>query len=191
MDYKNQINFKTDEALKKREEEILKKYEPLIKASIKKYCPVMKEYEDLFQDGCLFILNSLKNFDPHRGTTFGAYIKSGLRIYYLDTFRYLRKHSDSLPYSDEILTPTLEEEVFPFSKDLSDALGLLPSKERQVIQMIYYRGMKLASVASELNVSTPVPSIELKRRLLSLYVIIWFLEARTLPPPYNFFCLNF
>lgn len=168
MNYKNQINFKKAEDLKKREEEILKKYEPLIRASIKRYCPVMEEYEDLFQDGSIFVMESLKNFDPHRGTTFGAYIKSGLRIYYLDTFRYLRRHSDSLPYSDEILTPTLEEEVFPFSKDLSDALSILPAREREVLQMIYYRGMRLASVASELNVSTRTVNRIKKNALNSL-----------------------
>lgn len=68
--------------------DLINMLEPLIISSIKKYCPLPKEYEDLHSDCVLVILWCLENFDGKR--SFLKYVKSYLKYYLLDTFKYLK-----------------------------------------------------------------------------------------------------
>lgn len=136
--------------------EIIEAYRPLIISSIKRFCPIFKEFNDLYNDGVVFLIESLSNFDPSRGFTFGVYIKSGLRIYYLDTLRYLMRYADSPDVEDYMAASDSLEDDFFKDKDyasLYDAIGSLKSREREVIFLNFYKGFSLLEIASELGIS--------------------------------------
>lgn len=136
--------------------EIIEAYRPLIISSIKRFCPISKEFSDLYNDGVVFLIESLSNFDPSRGFTFGAYIKSGLRIYYLDTLRYLLRYADSPDVEDYMAASDSLEDDFFRDKDyasLYDAIASLKSREREVIFLNFYKGFSLDEVAKELGIS--------------------------------------
>lgn len=136
--------------------EIIEAYRPLIISSIKRFCPISKEFSDLYNDGVVYLIESLSNFDPSRGFTFGAYIKSGLRIYYLDTLRYLMRYADSPDVEDYMAASDSLEDDFFKDKDyasLYDAIGSLKSREREVIFLNFYKGFSLDEVAKELGIS--------------------------------------
>ncbi len=136
--------------------EIIEAYRPLIISSIKRFCPISKEFSDLYNDGVVYLIESLSNFDPNRGFTFGAYIKSGLRIYYLDTLRYLMRYADSPDVEDYMAASDSLEDDFFKDKDyasLYDAIGSLNSREREVIFLNFYKGFSLSEIARELGIS--------------------------------------
>lgn len=136
--------------------DIIEAYRPLIISSIKRFCPIKNEFDDLYNDGIVFIIESLSNFDPSRGFTFGAYIKSGLRIYYLDTLRYLMRYADSPDVEDYMAASDSLEDDFFRDKDyasLYDAIGSLKSREREVIFLNFYKGFSLLEIARELGIS--------------------------------------
>ena len=141
---------------KEEKAEIIEAYRPLIIASIKRYCPIQKEYQDLYNDGVVYLLESLGNYSSKRGTTFGAYLKAGLRIYYLDTLRYLMKYTDSPEYEEYMeSTAALEEEYFQ-DKDyhqLYNAIGSLKTREREVIFLNFYKRETFQEIAEELEIS--------------------------------------
>ena len=136
--------------------DIIEAYRPLIISSIKRFCPIKNEFDDLYNDGIVFIIESLSNFDPSRGFTFGAYIKSGLRIYYLDTLRYLMRYAGSPEVEDYMAASDSLEDDFFRDKDyasLYDAIGSLKSREREVIFLNFYKGFSLLEIARELGIS--------------------------------------
>lgn len=136
--------------------DIIEAYRPLIISSIKRFCPIKNEFDDLYNDGVVFIIESLSNFDPGRGFTFGAYIKSGLRIYYLDTLRFLMRYAGSPEVEDYMAASDSLEDDFFKDKDyasLYDAIGSLKSREREVIFLNFYKGFSLGEIARELGIS--------------------------------------
>lgn len=135
---------------------IIEAYRPLIIASINRFCPIKNEFSDLYNDGVVYLIESLSNFDPGRGFTFGAYLKGGLRIYYLDTFRYLMRFSDCPEFDDYMVASDSLEDDFFEDKDfasLYDAMGTLKSREREVVFLNFFKGFSLLEIANELGIS--------------------------------------
>lgn len=66
---------------------ILSMLDPLIRSSIKRYCPIYSEFEDLYSDGRYMVLECLEDFDGKR--SFLKYVKSSLMYFYLNTYKYL------------------------------------------------------------------------------------------------------
>lgn len=136
--------------------EIIEAYRPLIIASINRFCPIKNEFSDLYNDGVVYLIESLSNFDPGRGFTFGAYLKGGLRIYYLDTFRYLMRFSDCPEFDDYMVASDSFEDDFFKDKDfasLYDAMCSLKSREREVVFLNFFKGFSLLEIANELGIS--------------------------------------
>lgn len=98
---------------------------PLVHAICRRYPPETVEYEDIFQEGCIGLLQALQKYDPGRGTRFSSYavpfILGTIRAYlrqnghllkvprsYYAHFRRLLKERDDL---EQILKrrPRLEE----------------------------------------------------------------------------------
>lgn len=67
---------------------LLDMLDPLIRSSINKYCPVYSEYEDLYSDGRAMVLSCIEDFDNKR--SFLKYVKSYLKFFYMNTYKYLR-----------------------------------------------------------------------------------------------------
>lgn len=150
--------------------------DPLLKSSIKKYCPIYNEFEDLYQDGQLIILECIDLYDPTKAR-FLAFVKNYLRYYYLDTFKYLLKEDESTLDSGEDL------DIFDFLEDdvdleldliekisylnLKKNIKALSARQRQVINMFYFLDMSLNDIAKELNVKRWTV-INTKRRALEI-----------------------
>lgn len=145
-------------------EEIIKRLQPLIISSIRKYYNNYKEYEDLVQDGNLMILQSIKDYDHTRGVHFLGYIKTNLRFLYLD--KHKRKHHMSLnePIGDgeseiidllvsedmDILDMLIENER---NDMLKKSLDILTDRQKQVIIYFYVNRMSIDDIAKNLGIS--------------------------------------
>ncbi|RVU55047.1 RNA polymerase sigma factor [Anaerosphaera multitolerans] len=162
---------------------LIDKLSPLIKSSIKKYCPLWDYYEDLYQDGVLILLECLKIHDEKKGTYLN-FLKNYLRFYYLETFKYLLKdHGTKVPLEDEEKSYLEElqddfsiEDYFlslELSESLKAALGDLTLRQRKVVLLFYYNKLSLDEIAAKLNISkwtvvnTKRRAVEILKRTLA------------------------
>lgn len=141
--------------------DLINMLEPLIISSIKKYCPLPKEYEDLHSDCVLVILWCLENFDGKR--SFLKYVKSYLRYYLLDTFKYLKNEpqrdsvndlgEDLLNYIEDDFN--LEESLIKKTDEqiLNEAINSLAKRQREIIILYYYKDMSLKNISQKLKIS--------------------------------------
>lgn len=134
---------------------------PLIKYSIKRYCPIYKEYQDLYQDSVLIVLNCLENFDQKR--SFPKYVKSYLKYFLLDTFRYLsqKPDMDSKDKEGEDILEKIEDNIniekeFERKLDniaLTKAIKELPPRQRQIIVLYYLENMSIKEIGQKMAIS--------------------------------------
>lgn len=137
---------------------------PLLKSSIKKYCPLWQYYEDLYQDGLVIILHCLKDFDNSKGHILN-YVKNYLKYYYLDTYKYILKHNntisldtedeDGLKLEDRIEDNiNIEREILSIEekKTLSKAFDNLNKIEKDILILFYFRKMKLEEISQYLGI---------------------------------------
>lgn len=141
--------------------DLINMLEPLIISSIKKYCPLPKEYEDLHSDCVLVILWCLENFDGKR--SFLKYVKSYLKYYLLDTFKYLKNEpqrdsvndlgEDLLNYIEDDFN--LEESLIKKTDKqiLNEAINSLAKRQREIIILYYYKDMSLKNISQKLKIS--------------------------------------
>lgn len=141
--------------------DLINMLEPLIINSIKKYCPLPKEYEDLHSDCVLVILWCLENFDGKR--SFLKYVKSYLKYYLLDTFKYLKNEpqrdsvndlgEDLLNYIEDDFN--LEESLIKKTDEqiLNEAINSLAKRQREIIILYYYKDMSLKNISQKLKIS--------------------------------------
>lgn len=141
--------------------DLINMLEPLIISSIKKYCPLPKEYEDLHSDCVLVILWCLENFDGKR--SFLKYVKSYLKYYLLDTFKYLKNEpqrdsvndmgEDLLNYIEDDFN--LEESLIKKTDEqiLNEAINSLAKRQREIIILYYYKDMSLKNISQKLKIS--------------------------------------
>jgi len=160
----DQLALKAKAGDKKATEEIIKRLQPLIISSIKKYYSNWSEYDDLVQDGNIKILESIKDYDPSKGVHFLGYAKTILMYLYLD--KHKRKIHTSLnqPLGEgdtevidllvseekDILDIMVEEEN---NTQLNQALSKLTERQRQIILLFYTENLGIQEIANKLNIS--------------------------------------
>lgn len=143
---------------------ILHMLDPLIRSSIRKYCPVYSEFEDLYSDGRYMVLECLEDFDGKR--SFLKYVKSSLRYFYLNTYKYLTNvegdlHDDapdeeglsifdSLDAGVDIESDFLEAERLGI---LKEALDSLTPRQALVVRLFFYERLGLSEIADFLGIS--------------------------------------
>lgn len=143
---------------------ILSMLDPLIRSSIKRYCPVYSEFDDLYSDGRYMVLFCLENFDGKR--SFLKYVKDYLKFTYLDNYKYLTNverdlHDDdsdeeglsifdSLDAGVDIEADFLEAERKGI---LRDALDSLTPRQETVVRLFYYERLGLSEIADFLGIS--------------------------------------
>lgn len=123
-------------------DELIKEYESLIWAVTKKF-PYYQNKEDLFQVGCIGLMESYKNYDPSMGTKFSSYAY----FYILGEMRKLVREDKSIKISREITKLSLKIEKFnvlltqklgrfPTTRELAEAI---PLPESLVIEALCSR----------------------------------------------------
>ena len=145
-------------------EEIIRKLQPLLISSIRRYYNKPKEYEDLMQDGNLKIIESINSFDGEKGVHFLGYIKLNIKYLYLDKHKEKIHQSLNQQLDDgetEMIDLLVEEEVDFLESIIRDenriiikeALALLTPRQREVIQLYYVKNMNMLEIAEELGIS--------------------------------------
>lgn len=145
-------------------EEIIKRLQPLIVSSIRRYYFNRNEFEDLMQEGNLKILESINLYDEDKGVFFLGYIKTMLKYMYLDKHK-IKKHSSlnekagdgeaeiiDLLVSDE--EDILEDMVVREDIDnLREKILYLTDRQRDVVVLFYIEKMSIGDIAKRLGVS--------------------------------------
>ncbi len=146
-------------------ETLLKNAHPLLVSSIKKYALSKGEWNDLYQEGMLHLLEILPSFDDTNGVTIFAYFKSSLKYFYLNYGRYSRKHSslnsiidtNGNEWIDFIADESVafDEQLIQAEQihELKRAVNKLDGEEKQLLHLIYDQSMTLEEVAKSLSLS--------------------------------------
>ncbi|NLM42723.1 MAG: sigma-70 family RNA polymerase sigma factor [Clostridiales bacterium] len=143
---------------------ILEKAHPLIISSINKYALSKDEFEDLYQEGVLMVLELLDKYDGSKGVDLFYYLKVQLRFFYLNYERYKKKTmSLNEPIGDDIvLMDTLidqhsnAEEIMISKweyKTVYKAFQSLDSEDKFIIEQSIIMKRTLDDLAKELGIS--------------------------------------
>lgn len=145
---------------------VLDMLEPLIRSSIKSYCPVFSEFEDLYSDGRAVVLSCIEDFDNKR--SFLKYVKSSLKYYYLNTYKYLLNVNSDV---HEVATDDEEDSLDVFNSIdagvdiegdflererlgiLKKAIDSLTPRQETVIRLFFYERLGLSDIANFLGIS--------------------------------------
>ena len=138
--------------------------DPLIRSSIKRYCPVYSEFDDLYSDGKYIVLFCLEHYDKKR--SFLKFVKDYLKYTYLDNYKYLTNlemdvHDDSSDEDDlsifDSLDAGLDIEGDFVEKErlgiLKDAITSLTARQESVVRLFFYERMGLSEIADFLGIS--------------------------------------
>lgn len=144
---------------------LLDMLDPLIRSSIKKYCPIFNEFDDLYSDGRAIVLSCIEDFDNKR--SFLKYVKLSLKYFYLNTYKYLMDVNsdihdsptddeeslgifDSLDAGVDIEGDFLEGERLAM---LKDAIDSLTPRQETVVRLFFYERLGLSEIADFLGIS--------------------------------------
>lgn len=144
---------------------LLDMLDPLIRSSIKKYCPIFNEFDDLYSDGRAIVLSCIEDFDNKR--SFLKYVKLSLKYFYLNTYKYLMDVNSDIhdsPTDDEeslgifdcldagvdIEGDFLEGERLAM---LKDAIDSLTPRQETVVRLFFYERLGLSEIADFLGIS--------------------------------------
>ncbi len=162
--------------------ELVQALNPLIISSIKRYCPIWREYGDLLQDGVVVVLECVDMYDSSKGYFLG-FVKSYLKFYFLETFKYLLKGEEQISsveeevWEDFVSDDEDMEQILlnrEFSTELKKAMGLLTNRQREVVMMYYFMEMSLGDIAVALDIkrwtviNTKRRSMEILRRFFDV-----------------------
>ena len=147
--------------------EIYDRYAPVVYGLARKILGQAEEAEDLVQE-IFASLVTRSDYDPARGSL-AAYLVTLTRSRAIDRLRGRARRSKALERfrSDprESNQPSALERIsfMELSREVDKALGALPEKQRQVLEMAYFRGMSQSEIASEL--SAPLGTVKSWARL--------------------------
>lgn len=144
---------------------LLDMLDPLIRSSIKKYCPIFNEFDDLYSDGRAMVLSCIEDFDNKR--SFLKYVKLSLKYFYLNTYKYLMDVNsdihdsptddeeslgifDSLDAGVDIEGDFLEGERLAI---LKAAIDSLTPRQDTVVRLFFYERLGLSEIADFLGIS--------------------------------------
>jgi RNA polymerase sigma factor (sigma-70 family) len=139
---------------------VIEMLNPLIIASIKRYCPIMREFDDLYSDGVEIVLRLIETYDGKR--SFLKYAKSYLKYHYLKTFTYLLEVEEDIHEDEEnkifetiASCDNIEEDFLDKEEEgvLKEAIDRLTDRQRQVIVLYYYERLGLSEIATYLGIS--------------------------------------
>lgn len=141
------------------DEILINKYKGFIIASINRYCNLQDFYEDLYQEGCIILLQCIKTFNPDI-TSFDAYLSSSLKYHFINTFHYLVDNNhisidynniDKYLYSDyDIEDDYIKKETIG---EIFTAILELSEKEIQILHMTYRQDLTTKEICEKLNIT--------------------------------------
>ncbi|NLN42629.1 MAG: sigma-70 family RNA polymerase sigma factor [Clostridiales bacterium] len=149
---------------KRAMEDLLDKLKPLIYSAIRRFSKGV-DTEDLYQEACVILLESVRDFDEERKVPFLAFAKS--RIHY-GIHNLTRKNTYELSLDEplwegdgqtrldqlEDTGDAIEDRIarIELVKSLKNAMECLTQKQREVILDHYFGGKKLKEIAVDRGV---------------------------------------
>lgn len=127
-------------------------YFPLVKKIVKRYENLGLEKDDLFQEGCLGLIEAKKNYKEEKKVNFSVYARFWIKKHIIESIERYRKQKIYIS----------EEKMFHlFNTKLSDYseisyklnLNLLTKEERKIIEEFYLKEKTLKEIADELRMS--------------------------------------
>lgn len=145
-------------------EKILNEVHPLIVSSIIKYAKDKDDFEDLYQEGVIKVLDLLSEFDSDKGANLFYYLKLYLKLFYQNYGRYGKKvvslnilTNEGLELGDLIADKGLGVEETVMVKlareRVRQTISRLPKEERYIIEELYAKDRTLDELAKELGIS--------------------------------------
>lgn len=139
-------------------ETLMRKLHPLISAAASKYG--YSEYEDMYQEACLNIVQCIRDFDPERGIPFLAYVKKKVYFGTYNMHRRKKEHislnsslgdDDGCTFLELLESPEAgpeEKAEDECSKELLvRGLNQLSPRQREVIELHFYKGHSLKDIS--------------------------------------------
>lgn len=147
------------------QEAVLESLKPLVFASITKYYFGRETFADMVQEGYMKILQEIGRFDEERGVPFLGYIKMQLKYFYMEKGKRERKTlslnhpldmgDDRMEFLDMLRDETVDIEKDMLQKEemlfLKQALKQLSPKQKEVIELYFYKGMNMRQIAQQLG----------------------------------------
>lgn len=143
---------------------ILEKAHPLIISSINKYALSKGEFEDLYQEGVIVILESLDKYDDSKAANIFYYLKNQLKYFYLNYGRYNKKTvsinepiAEGLELGDTLTDESNSiEDVLLLSAEIEEAIKALLDldyEDKYIIEESIIKQRTLGDLAKELGIS--------------------------------------
>nr|PZN11255.1 MAG: sigma-70 family RNA polymerase sigma factor [Caldicoprobacter oshimai] len=146
-------------------QQVIDRLHPLICSAIRRCGPGL-DRKDLYQEACLIILQCIRDFDPSKGVPFLVYVKK--RVYFglinagrqrvpaISLDKEFEGHDgDTCTLGDLLMSPQpgVEETVMQTGevRRLYRAIGQLSPKQRQVILLHFFYGLKYRDIARARN----------------------------------------
>jgi RNA polymerase sigma factor (sigma-70 family) len=129
--------------------EILK-YSPLVQSFARRFVGKFRRkssYQDLVQAGWLGMLKGLKNYDPSRGITLGAYSRAWI---WGSMYREIHGRKKKAFEVEIGLPPQLASMDRPLT-DLRDAIATLSPMQAEFIEMIWLEGETAESACARMG----------------------------------------
>lgn len=165
--------FKFNDSIKKDvnlQNEIIKKFTPLIKSSIKKYFRNNDNFEDAFQDGILEILKLIKIFNSNTNISFECFLKYRLKFFYMQKYfkqknilektfsnTYIFKDEQELDVIENIVDENIdvEKEILDLEmkEDVKKAISFLSKRQKEVIYFRFFKNLKYKEISKIMNIT--------------------------------------
>lgn len=146
-------------------QQVIDRLHPLICSAIRRHGGE-PDREDLYQETCLIILQCIRDFDPSKGVPFLVYVNKRVRFGLMNICRRrvstisldkeLEGHdSDTCTLADLLMSPQpgVDETVVQGDevRHLYHAISKLSPKQRQVILLHFFYGLKYRDIARARN----------------------------------------
>lgn len=157
---------------------LIKAFRPLLKSFGYKYCFIMSESDDYFNEGVLVILECIDSYDEALGVPFAGYLQKILFYYYVGRAKKHKNLSSldaTLPNGNTSLLEVLADDTvaieddFVNQEDLKALFGYLPllkKRQRWIIEEHYFKQQSFVAISVKMGV-TANSLVKLHRRAIA------------------------
>ena len=142
-------------------EEVIDRVKPLIYSAVRRYISRWDK-DDLYQEACLTVMECIRDFDPQKGVPFLTYVKKKVNFRLFNASRCRRlvlsleqrftvEEGEGRTLEEMLVgtEPGVEEQILlrMEKKRLYDAIEKLSPKQKRVILMHFFEGLKYKDIA--------------------------------------------
>ncbi len=129
---------------------LMKKYEPLILANIKKLAIGKDEADDFFQEGLIALNKAITTYNSNYYQSFNRYFSIILKRRFIDLLRK-KKHSNKIAYINDLEDYIVDTINYDLPKTINEEDLKLSSFEQIIFTKRFIEQVKPKMIATELN----------------------------------------